>query len=104
MAALTLAAGCSMDSFRKETARQLSGEPETLRYADALNVPLDRMTRTPSGLLYLDREVGTGATAANGKTVSVGYVGSLVDGTVFDQSGPGDPIQFVLGRRQVIPG
>jgi FKBP-type peptidyl-prolyl cis-trans isomerase len=62
------------------------------------------MTRTPSGLLYLDRQVGTGATAVAGRRVSVGYVGSLANGFVFDQSGMGTPIEFVLGARQVIDG
>jgi FKBP-type peptidyl-prolyl cis-trans isomerase len=93
-----------MGASGKPNAMQLTGEPETLQYAPALNVQLDRMTKTPSGLLYMDREIGTGAGAAKGKRVSVGYVGSLANGKIFDQSGPGDPIQFVLGRGQVISG
>jgi len=91
-------------SQKQETITQLAGEPETLQYAQKLNVQLDRMTKTPSGLLYLDRAVGTGAVAEKGKRVSVGYVGSLADGNVFDQSGPGSPYQFVLGRGAVIAG
>jgi FKBP-type peptidyl-prolyl cis-trans isomerase len=108
---LTLAAlallpisGCSMDMFRKKSPQQVTGEPETLKYASELKVNLDDMTRTPSGLLYLDRQVGTGATAVAGRRVSVGYVGSLANGFVFDQSGMGTPIEFVLGARQVIDG
>jgi FKBP-type peptidyl-prolyl cis-trans isomerase len=82
----------------------VAGEPETLQYAQKLDVHLDQMTKTPSGLLYLDRTIGTGASAEKGKRVSVGYVGSLADGMVFDQSAAGDPIQFVLGRGRVISG
>ena len=95
---------CSMDIFRKRPARQVTGEPETLRYADELKVRLDDMTRTESGLYYQDRVIGTGATAEYGKVVSVGYVGSLVDGFVFDRSGAGSPIQFTLGEGEVILG
>lgn len=60
---------------------------------------------TPSGPTTLQIEdvtVGTGATAAVGDNVSVGYSGSFLDGRVFDP-GPG-PIQFVIGAGRVIPG
>ena len=62
------------------------------------------MTRTQTGLYYLDRVVGTGPTAEYGKVVSVGYVGTLADGFIFDRSGNGDPIQFTLGEGEVILG
>ena len=40
-----------------------------------------------------------------GKKVSVHYVGKLLDGTEFDNSVKrGEPIEFVLGQGQVIPG
>ena len=93
-----------MDIFRKHGTRQVTGEPETLKYADELKVQLDAMTRTQTGLYYLDRVTGSGPTAEMGKVVSVGYVGTLVDGTVFDRSGTGDPIQFTLGEGEVILG
>ena len=92
-----------MDAFRKNSP-QTSGEPEKLTYAPALQVELDQMTRTASGLYYLDRRVGTGSTAEHGKSVKVGYVGSLANGRVFDQSGPGQPIEFMLGEGEVILG
>jgi FKBP-type peptidyl-prolyl cis-trans isomerase len=48
---------------------------------------------------------GTGATATAGSQVSVHYTGKLADGTVFDSShSRGEPIAFVLGVGQVIPG
>ena len=103
-AALPSITGCSMDIFRKQGPKQVSGEPESLKYADELKVDLDRMTRTESGLYYLDRTTGTGATAEYGRVVSVGYVGTLVDGFVFDRSGMGSPIQFTLGEGEVIRG
>ena len=62
-------------------------------------------TATPSGPTSLqieDLTVGTGATAAVGDTVSVGYIGTFLDGRVFDP-GPG-PITFQIGAGRVIPG
>jgi FKBP-type peptidyl-prolyl cis-trans isomerase FkpA len=48
---------------------------------------------------------GEGATAMNGKRVSVHYTGTLTDGTVFDSSIPrGAPFAFTLGAGQVIKG
>lgn len=44
------------------------------------------------------------ATAQTGDTVRVHYTGKLDDGTVFDSSVGGDPIEFVIGDHQVIPG
>ena len=58
-----------------------------------------------SGLIYVEREKGTGVKAESGKTVSVHYEGRLLDGTVFDSSlERGEPIEFPLGVGYVIPG
>lgn len=42
--------------------------------------------------------------AKNGDTVKVHYTGKLEDGTEFDTSLAGDPLQFTLGENQVISG
>lgn len=42
--------------------------------------------------------------AAEGDTVLVHYTGTLEDGTVFDSSLGGDPLEFTLGAGSVIPG
>ena len=61
-------------------------------------------TAPGNGLVVQDEQVGTGAVAAQGDTVSVDYTGKLQDGTVFDSSIGKTPIQFVLGAGTVIPG
>ncbi len=56
-------------------------------------------------LEYIEIEAGTGPAAESGDRVSVHYTGKLDDGTVFDSSvEKGTPIEFVLGRGEVIPG
>lgn len=42
--------------------------------------------------------------AKQGDTVKVHYTGKLDDGTVFDSSTSGDPLQFTIGEGMIIPG
>lgn len=52
-----------------------------------------------------DQHVGEGAEAIAGRTVSVHYTGTLLDGSKFDSSlDRGSPFAFVLGGGQVIQG
>ena len=44
------------------------------------------------------------AAAKTGDTVKVHYTGRLEDGTEFDSSTGGDPLEFKLGEGEVIPG
>ncbi|MFZ1749062.1 MAG: FKBP-type peptidyl-prolyl cis-trans isomerase [Saprospiraceae bacterium] len=60
---------------------------------------------TASGLKYYVVKQGEGANAANGNTITVNYYGSLVDGTMFDNSyRRGESFPFTLGQGQVIKG
>ena len=56
----------------------------------------------PDGLRYEILQPGSGAYPKPTDTVKVNYTGTLIDGTVFDQSQPGHPAEFALN--QVIPG
>ena len=42
--------------------------------------------------------------AQQGDTVKVHYTGRLDDGSVFDSSDGGDPLEFTIGGGQMIPG
>jgi peptidylprolyl isomerase len=51
-----------------------------------------------------DTQLGTGAEAVPGKTLSVHYTGKLENGTVFDSSVGKEPLTFTLGGERMIPG
>ena len=47
---------------------------------------------------------GCSAQAKNGDIVQVDYTGTLENGTVFDTSVGGEPLEFTLGEGRMIPG
>ena len=59
------------------------------------------------GILLLGAILISGCNAAqakNGDIVQVDYTGTLENGTVFDTSVGGEPLNFTLGEGQMIPG
>ena len=59
----------------------------------------------PDGLKFIDLKVGTGDVAQKDRQLTVQYTGWTSDGKKFDSSRDrGQPFQFVLGQKQVIPG
>ncbi|NDR55035.1 FKBP-type peptidyl-prolyl cis-trans isomerase [Aliiruegeria sabulilitoris] len=44
------------------------------------------------------------STAKAGDTVRIHYTGTLTDGSTFDSSQGRDPLEFVIGSGQIIPG
>lgn len=82
---------------------------ETEKAASELNAYLEKngvvAHPTSTGLYYVKTQDGTGEKPSKGSTVKAHYTGYLLDGTVFDTSiERGEPIEFVLGVGQVIPG
>ena len=82
---------------------------ETEKAVSELNVYLEKngvvAQPTSTGLYYVKTQDGTGEKPSKGSTVKAHYTGYLLDGTVFDTSiERGEPIEFVLGVGQVIPG
>jgi len=84
----------------------VKNNPYPIGYLDsAPPAPSANAVTTASGLIYEDLQVGDGATAKAGDTVSVNYTGWLADGTKFDSSlDRGQPTDFAIGVGQVIPG
>jgi FKBP-type peptidyl-prolyl cis-trans isomerase len=60
--------------------------------------------RTPTGLEYRIIHSGFGARPVPIDTVDVYYKGALINGRVFDQTEPGFPANFPLGKGQLIQG
>lgn len=72
---------------------------------EIITMNLDNAITTPSGLKYIDTEVGTGASPTPGQSVKVHYTGTLTDGKKFDSSvDRGQPFSFKIGVGQVIKG
>ncbi|MBI2388462.1 MAG: FKBP-type peptidyl-prolyl cis-trans isomerase [Deltaproteobacteria bacterium] len=55
------------------------------------------------GLQITDLKVGSGPEVKPGDTIEVNYVGTLEDGTVFDQTQSG-PATFAIGKGMLIKG
>ncbi|MCE1199545.1 MAG: FKBP-type peptidyl-prolyl cis-trans isomerase [Marinilabiliales bacterium] len=53
-------------------------------------------TKDPSGLYYIMTVTGTGTSPTATSTVEVTYKGSLVNGTVFDQTASGKTFTYAL--------
>lgn len=107
--AALLLAGCGDDDATTEsdsaatTAEQAEAASPESRTRPTVTVPKGA---PPKKLVIRDLEVGDGAEAKTGDTVSVQYVGVGYDsGEEFDASWDrGEPFPFQLGSGMVIPG
>lgn len=90
---------------RQAEMAERQAEQDKLQYKDyiaeneaflAKNKEKTGVTVTPSGLQYEVITMGTGNKPSINSTVKVHYVGTLIDGTEFDSSVDGEPVQFPL--------
>ena len=84
-------AKASLDAARKETLDQIKAKWPTAVQAD-------------SGVYYVISREGSGEALKTGQTLTMKYKGYLLDGTVFDDSDMHAPLEFQVGRGQLIPG
>lgn len=89
-----------------ETATQV---PPTMTAAPTSAYPTLSPTlvgsNTDSGLTYIELRAGDGPSPESGNVVTVNYLGKLEGGRVFaDSYKEGQPIRFVLGKKQAIAG
>ncbi len=74
-------------------------------FVPALGIDTTALTKTASGLRYVDVSKGQGEEAAAGRTATVQYTGWLPDGKKFDSSRDrNEPFSFTIGAQQVIAG
>jgi len=57
-----------------------------------------------SGLKYIVKQAGFGDKPENGQTVKVFYTGRVLTGKVFESNVNDNPLKFVLGAQQALPG
>ena len=58
-----------------------------------------------TGIYYIEKEKGKGASPKDGDSVIVNYTGMFLNGTIFDSSVKrNQPFGFILGTKQVIEG
>lgn len=101
------------EKFRAEQQRQMAEEKAKVaeEFKDyrkecenflAENKERDEVNTTETGLQYEILKKGKGAIPRATDKVKVNYKGTLIDGTVFDRSDEGKPVQFQVDG--VIPG
>ncbi|HEY8256043.1 MAG TPA: FKBP-type peptidyl-prolyl cis-trans isomerase [Gemmatimonadales bacterium] len=79
--------------------------PATGGFSSALAIDTTALTRTASGLRYVDVSKGQGEEASPGRSATVHYTGWLTDGKKFDSSRDrNEPFTFTIGAQQVIAG
>ena len=83
----------------KQRAAQKAEKQEAL-----IKQKFPKAVKTDDGIFYTITKAGSGAKAQTGKTLTMKYKGSLLDGTVFDDSDMHEPLSFVAGAGQLIPG
>lgn len=90
-----------LDSKGKESTAKSAAQAGEIKTTNKATKTMDVTT-----LKIEDEKVGTGAEAKAGDSVTVHYVGTLMDGTMFDASRKhGDTgFTFTLGAGQVIKG
>ena len=74
-------------------------------FSAELGIDTTALTKTESGLRYVDVSKGQGEEASAGRSATVHYTGWLTNGKKFDSSRDrNEPFSFTIGAQQVIAG
>ncbi len=61
-------------------------DPATETFAPATGVDISKMTKTATGVYYLDTQVGAGDSLTTLRLVELNFVGRLANGMIFDET------------------
>ena len=86
-----------------ERAKQRAAQKRE-KYEALIKQKFPNAVKNESGVFYTIVKEGKGVKAQTGKTLTMKYKGSLLDGTVFDDSDMHEPLKFVAGAGQLIAG
>ena len=102
---LLLVISCTIDVSSITRTKQEQLDLDLTRIQGYINENnLEGFSSTEKGLYYKLVEDGNSLFPVNGDTLSVEYVGELLDGSEFDRSNTDQPFEFVLGQGLVIEG
>ncbi len=96
-----------------EAASEVEAEPSEAESSDVFDaelpeaapIELEGAVTTESGLQFLEKVAGDGPTPVDGDLVTLHFIGTLADGTMFGDTYSSDaPITIVYGRGQLLPG
>lgn len=85
----------------KEKASVVEQQKETI---ELIQKKWPTAIKAESGVYYVITKEGTGTSVRTGQTLTMKYKGFLLNGTVFDDSDMHAPLEFLVGRGQLIPG
>lgn len=88
------------DVGKQEQARREAQEKAQL---DQIKAKWPNAERTGNGVFFMITKKGT-TSVTSGQTLTMKYKGSLLNGTVFDDSDMHKPLEFVVGSGKIIPG
>jgi peptidylprolyl isomerase len=97
----------AFDSLLRAANAPVAEKLKTQRDTDIaqINAKYPNAVQSSSGIWYIIQKQGTGIKPTAGRTVKVNYKGSLLSGTVFDNSDiHGGPLEFPIGVGRVIKG
>ena len=100
---------CTQADFNKYVDGNASREKASLEAArkgvvDQISKKWPTAIKTESGVYYVITKPGNGVSVKTGQTLTMKYKGYLLNGTVFDDSDMHAPLEFQVGRGQLIPG
>jgi peptidylprolyl isomerase len=98
-------AGCKQDDIFNAAEQAEIDEATIVAYLNDLGLYEQAIRDDASGIYYVISEQGTGVKPVFGATVITHYSGFFLSGELFDTSlGGAGPLDFVLGRGDVIAG